>query len=156
MKQSDWPAVAEVYKQGIETRMATFETNISDWDTWNREHLQVCRLVAELDHNIVGWIALSPVSKREVYKGVAELTVYVRNGFKGMKIGALLMEHLIKQSEQEGFWTLQSVVFPENEASIRLHQKFGFRKVGYRKKIAKLDGEWRNTILLERRRSEGA
>lgn len=149
--QSDWPTVSEIYRLGLETRLATFETAVPTWANWDSSHLEKCRIIAEVDEKVIGWAVLSPVSKRKVYEGVAELTIYIHPDFSGRGIGSALMNELIIQSETEGFWTLQSSVFPENVASIRLHLKHGFREVGYREKIAQLDREWRNTVILERR-----
>jgi L-amino acid N-acyltransferase YncA len=151
MIKNDWPQIAEIYKQGIKTRNATFETEIPTWDKWNSTHIQNCRIVATIENLIVGWAALVPVSARKVYSGVGEISIYISNKFKGQRIGTKLLEKLIVESENEGFWTLQSVIFPENTISIKMHQDNGFRIVGYREKIGQLDGIWRNTILLERR-----
>lgn len=149
--ESDWPSVSEIYRLGLEKRLATFETSVPTWRDWDSSHLEKCRIIAEVENRVAGWAVLSPVSKRKVYKGVAEVTIYIHPDFSGRGIGSALMNELIVQSESEGFWTLQSSVFPENIASIRLHLKHGFREVGYREKIAQLDGEWRNTLILERR-----
>ncbi|MEQ9266812.1 MAG: N-acetyltransferase family protein [Balneolaceae bacterium] len=149
--KSDWPSVSEIYRLGLETRLATFETTVPTWGDWDSSHLETCRIIAEVENRIAGWAVLSPVSKRKVYEGVAEVTIYIHPDFSGRGIGSALMNELIVQSEVEGFWTLQSSVFPENIASIRLHLKHRFREVGYREKIAQLDGEWRNTMILERR-----
>jgi L-amino acid N-acyltransferase YncA len=146
-----WPAVQAIYAAGIATRNATFETATPGWDSWDATHLPICRYVLLLDGTVVGWAALSPVSRREVYQGVAELSVYVAETHRGRGIGAQLMNALITGSEQAGIWTLQSTVFPGNETTLRLHERFGFREVGRREKIACLDGEWRDTLLLERR-----
>jgi L-amino acid N-acyltransferase YncA len=151
MEPNDWPNVANIYKQGIATGLATFETNVPAWETWNNSHLQACRLVAEIDHEVVGWAALTGVSGRCVYAGVAEVSVYVSQFHKGMKIGSILLETLIKEAETNNFWTLQSGIFRENEASISLHKKYGFREVGFREKIGQLNGIWRDTVLMERR-----
>lgn len=151
MKKEDWNSVAGIYKQGIETGNATFQKDIPTWDNWNCGHLITCRIVADVDNIIVGWAALTPVSGRWVYAGVAEVSVYVSNQYKGEKIGTRLLEKLISESEKEGFWTLQAGIFPENIASLRIHENLGFRKVGFREKIGKMDGIWRDTILLERR-----
>lgn len=149
--ESDWPSVSEIYRLGLETRLATFETNVPTWGDWDSSHLEKCRIIAEVENRVAGWAVLSPVSKRKVYEGVAEVTIYIHPDFSGRGIGSALMNELIVQSEVEGFWTLQSSVFPENIPSIRLHLKHGFRQVGYREKIAQLDREWKNTVILERR-----
>jgi len=151
LEEKDWKEVSEIYKQGIETGNATFEGNVPSWIAWDKNHLDTCRIVAELDHKIVGWCALSPVSSRKVYNGVAEVSVYVAINFYGQKIGSTLLNKLIKKSEVNNIWTLQASVFRENIASLRIHKKFGFRKVGYREKIGFMQGKWRDTILLERR-----
>lgn len=151
MVPNDWQAVANIYKQGIATGLATFETNVPSWEIWDNGHLQACRLVAEIDNEVVGWAALTGVSGRCVYAGVAEVSVYVSQHHKGMKIGSILLERLISATEANGFWTLQSGIFRENEASIALHKKYGFREVGYREKIGQLHGVWRDTVLMERR-----
>ncbi len=151
MKDADWLAVADIYKQGIETGMATFETSVPEWGQWNENHIESCRLIAKLDGKIVGWAALSAVSSRCVYGGVAEVSVYVSNDARGKKIGAYLLKTLIDQSEEQGYWTLQSGIFPENLASIKLHEKQGFRKIGYRERIGQLDGDWKDNILMEKR-----
>jgi phosphinothricin acetyltransferase len=151
LKQDDWTAVADIYKQGIETGNATFQNDIPTWDEWNSVHLKACRIVATLNSEIVGWAALAPVSARQVYAGVAEVSVYVSNLFKGNKVGTILLKTLISESEKEGFWTLQASIFQENIASLRLHDNLGFRRVGFRERIGKMDGRWRDTILLERR-----
>jgi L-amino acid N-acyltransferase YncA len=151
MTELDWPIVANIYKQGIETGNATFEKEIPSWDKWNSSHLQKCRLVAILNDSLVAWAALTPVSGRCVYAGVAEVSVYVSNQYKGLKIGTELLEKLINESEIEGIWTLQAGIFPENKASVKIHENLGFRLVGYREKIGKMDGKWRDTVLLERR-----
>jgi phosphinothricin acetyltransferase len=151
MVPNDWPNVANIYKQGIATGLATFETNVPAWETWNNSHLQQCRLVAEIGNEVVGWAALTGVSGRCVYAGVAEVSVYVSQFHKGLKIGSILLEALIKEAESNNFWTLQSGIFRENEASISLHKKCGFREVGFREKIGQLNGTWRDTVLMERR-----
>jgi L-amino acid N-acyltransferase YncA len=151
LKKEDWPAVAEIYKQGIDTGNATFQTDIPTWEAWDSGHLKICRIVATNDDEIIGWAALTLVSGRCVYTGVAEVSVYVASSYKGQKIGTKLLESLISQSESEGFWTLQAGIFPENIGSIKLHEKLGFRQLGFREKIGKMNGIWRDTILLERR-----
>jgi phosphinothricin acetyltransferase len=153
MLHSDSQKVLEIYRMGLETKNATFETVVPSWQEWDSKHLRHSRFVFEEDSKIAGWAALSPFSSREVYKGVAEVSIYVASGFRGKKIGSALMEKIITSSEQNGIWTLVSSVFPENEATLKLHTKFGFREIGRRERIAKLDGIWRDTILLERRSS---
>lgn len=148
---NDWKPVSDIYKQAIETGSATFEKNVPSWIEWDRNHLPVCRIIAEHNKEIVGWAALSPVSYRDVYKGVAEISLYVSHSHARKGIGKKLMRALIDESEKRGIWTLQASVFPKNTASIRLHTGSGFRKVGHREKIAMLDGKWRDTILFERR-----
>jgi L-amino acid N-acyltransferase YncA len=146
-----WPAVEAIYAEGIATRNATFETATPGWDVWDASHLPMCRYVLLLDRTVAGWAALSPVSRRAVYQGVAELSVYVAERQRGRGFGAQLMNALITGSEQAGIWTLQATVFPENQTTLRLHERFGFREVGRREKIARLGVEWRDTLLLERR-----
>jgi len=151
MTKDDWKQVAEIYKQGIDTWNATFETEIPDWSKWDSGHLKTCRIVATIENSVEGWAALVPVSSRKVYSGVGEVSIYVSNKFKGLRIGTKLLEKLIAGSESEGFWTLQAGIFPENTASIKMHQNHGFRIVGSREKIGLMNGIWRNTLLLERR-----
>jgi len=153
MLQNDGERVLEIYRMGLDTRNATFETNVPTWEEWNSKHLTHSRFVAEEDGLVTGWAALSPFSSREAYRGVAELSIYVATGFRGRKIGSDLIEQIIISSEHNGIWTLFSSVFPENEATLKLHNKFGFREIGRRERIARLDGIWRDTILLERRSS---
>ncbi|MES2732126.1 MAG: N-acetyltransferase family protein [Bacteroidota bacterium] len=148
----DWLVVKAIYESGIATGQATFQTQSPDWENWEAGHLTHSRLVAVTAEGIVvGWAALSPVSSRAVYRGVAEVSVYVEEEFRGKKVGQHLLEGLISASESHGIWTLQASIFPENGASIHIHQKCGFRQVGYRERIAQLHGVWRNTVLLERR-----
>jgi L-amino acid N-acyltransferase YncA len=153
MRQSDNESILEIYRMGLETRNATFETIVPSWQDWDSKHLTHSRFVSEENGLVTGWAALTAFSAREVYRGVAEISIYVANGFRGKKIGSCLMEQLIISSEINGIWTLVSSVFPENEATLRLHKNFGFRIIGRRERIAKLDGKWRDTILLERRSS---
>lgn len=147
----DWTSVANIYKEGILTGNATFEQDVPTYEEWDNGHLKSCRIVAILNNQIVGWAALSPVSGRCVYAGVAEVSVYVSDKHRGHKIGALLLNNLIAESEKENFWTLQAGIFPENIPSIKLHEQLGFRKVGHREKIGKMSGLWRDTLLFERR-----
>lgn len=151
MTKNDWPSVAEIYRQGIETGNATFETEIPAWEKWNAGHLPGCRIVATIDDSVIAWAALSPVSGRCVYAGVAEVSVYVADKFQGLKIGTKLLERIISESERGGIWTLQAGIFPENKASIKMHENLGFRTVGFRELIGKMEGIWRDTLLLERR-----
>jgi len=151
LEKEDWIDVAGIYREGIETGNATFQKEIPSWEEWNSAHLKKCRIVACHENEIIGWAALMPVSGRYVYSGVAEVSVYVSNKFKEQKIGTRLLETLISESEKEGIWTLQASIFRENDASLKLHKALGFREVGYREKIGKMDGGWRDTILLERR-----
>lgn len=153
MTEDDWNKVAEIYKEGINTGNATFEVNVPTWETWDNAHLKACRLIAEDDGAIAGWAALTAVSGRCVYAGVAEVSVYVGEKFRGKKIGKQLLENLITESEKENLWTLQAGIFPENIPSIKIHEELGFRQIGHREKIGKMNGVWRNTILLERRSS---
>ncbi len=151
MTTKDWASVAEIYRQGIEAGDATFEKEVPVWEDWDKNHLKVCRFVAVINNKVVGWAALSPVSERCVYAGVAEVSIYVSNRYKNIKTGTRLLEKLVTESEKEGIWTLQAGIFPENIASLRIHEKNGFRQVGFREKIGKMNGAWRDTVLLERR-----
>ncbi|MEM7484227.1 MAG: N-acetyltransferase family protein [Bacteroidota bacterium] len=151
MKPSDWSQVAQIYMQGIATGFATFEQKVPDYAIWDKAHVKECRLVAENTNSILGWAALSPVSSRCVYGGVGEVSVYVSENGRGKGIGKLLLEHLIIESEKEGFWTLQSGIFPENEASITLHKKVGFRYIGNRERVGKIKGIWKDNLLFEKR-----
>lgn len=143
--------VLEIYKMGLETHNATFETNVPSWDDWDSDHLNHSRFVFTENEKILGWVALSPVSKRSAYKGVAEVSIYIDTDILGKGIGSQLMEKAIASSEKHGIWTLYSSIFPENTASLKLHEKFKFRIIGTRERIAQTDGKWRDTILLERR-----
>ncbi|HKQ77093.1 MAG TPA: GNAT family N-acetyltransferase [Blastocatellia bacterium] len=151
MQPGDWELVRAIYHEGIATGQATFETETPDWESWNAGHLPQCRLVARNGDGLLGWAALSPVSKREVYAGVAEVSVYVGASARGRGVGGALMLALIEASERRRIWTLQSSIFPENHASIALHLKHGFREVGRRERIARRNDAWRDTVLLERR-----
>lgn len=147
----DWPTVRAIYDEGISTRNATFQTEPPDWNGWDAGHLKPCRLVAVEDGQVVGWAALSRVSSRRVYAGVAEVSVYVAAQARGRGIGLRLLTSLIEESERNRFWTLQAGIFPENQASIALHERCGFRLVGRREKLGQMDGRWRDILLLERR-----
>jgi L-amino acid N-acyltransferase YncA len=146
-----WKAVRSIYLQGIATGNATFQQSAPDWEEWDAGHLQSCRIVAQTNREIVGWAALSPVSRRSVYRGVAEVSIYVADSARGCGIGTHLMARLIVESEAEGIWTLQAGIFPENVASISLHTKAGFRVVGTRSRLGCMNGVWRDVVLLERR-----
>ncbi|MGI2326742.1 GNAT family N-acetyltransferase [Planococcus sp. YIM B11945] len=149
--EEDWPAVKRIYEAGLATGLATFETDMPSYEEWANQAPPGCRLVLEEQHQILGWCKLSSVSSRKVYEGVGEVSVYVHPAYKGKGIGNLLLQALIRTSEQEGFWMLQASIFPENPASLLLHLKNGFREVGRRERIGQLNGVWRDTILLERR-----
>jgi phosphinothricin acetyltransferase len=149
--QKDWGAVSKIYAEGISTGMATFETEVPGWKQWHASHTESCRLVAVKDAMVIGFGALAKVSQREVYNGVAEVSVYVDRDFWRQQIGERLLNALITASEDQGFWTLQAAIFSLNEASIELHKKCGFRVVGLREKIGKLNGKWYDNHLLERR-----
>ena len=151
MRASDWEQVRAIYLEGIRTGHATFETEAPNWEQWNDAHLSIARLVMRDGERVLGWAALSPVSKRQVYRGVAELTVYVAETTRGQGIGRALLETLITESERNGIWTLQASIFPENTGSVELHRRCGFREVGRRERIARLNGVWRDTLLFERR-----
>ncbi|MGW8318494.1 MAG: N-acetyltransferase family protein [Candidatus Promineifilaceae bacterium] len=151
MQEADWPSVRAIYLNGIATRLATYETQVPDWRTWNAKHRPDCRLVARSDDQVLGWAALTPVSGRCVYAGVAEVSVYVASSAWGRGIGKALLQALVEASEEAGIWTLQAGIFPENEASIALHKSCGFRVVGMRERLGQLDGVWRDVMFLERR-----
>ena len=153
LSADDWEAVREIYLEGIATGQATFETEAPTWEHWDASHHKFARLTLQVNNEVKGWAALSRVSARQVYAGVAEVSVYVATNTRGQGFGRVLLEALIDEAEQNGIWTLQASIFPENEASIRVHLGCGFRKVGYRERIAKLNGVWRDTVLLERRSS---
>jgi L-amino acid N-acyltransferase YncA len=151
MQPSDWEQVRAIYLEGIDTGEATFETDAPPWEQWNAAHLQRPRLVARCGELILGWAALTPVSSRCVYAGVAEVSIYVRQDSRGQGMGRALLARLIAESEQEGIWMLQAGVFPENIASLRLLQSLGFRELGRRERVGKMKGVWRDVVLLERR-----
>lgn len=151
MLAAHWPEVCQIYEEGIATGNATFETTAPAWIDWDRQHLPGCRWVALDGGTVVGWAALSPVSSRCIYAGVAEVSVYVAERARGRGVGRLLLNRLITCAEQAGIWTLQAGIFPENEASIRLHERCGFRVVGRREKLGVLNGAWRDVVLMERR-----
>jgi phosphinothricin acetyltransferase len=151
MEADDWDAVRAIYQEGIATGNATFEKSAPDWEKWDKEHLRACRLVARAGREVLGWAALTPVSGRCVYAGVAEVSVYVAGRARGGGIGLALLSALVSASEQEGLWTLQAGIFPENAASIELHKRAGFRILGTRERLGCLDGRWRDVVLMERR-----
>ena len=151
MSSGDWDAVRAIYLEGIATRDATFETDAPDWEKWDRDHLPACRLVARSGDQIIGWATLSPVSGRCVYAGVASLSIYVAETARGQGVGKALLQALIEASEQQGIWTLEAGIFPENAASIALHKSCGFREVGRRERIGQMDGVWRDVVFMERR-----
>ncbi|MFJ6414400.1 GNAT family N-acetyltransferase [Terribacillus saccharophilus] len=149
--KNDWERVRDIYKIGMDSGNATFETIVPDWEYWNNGKLSFGRLVAEIDEKITGWVALSPYSSRQVYKGVVEVGIYVDPDFQGNGIGSALLEKVLSVCEKEGVWTVQASIFPENDASLALHQKFRFRMVGRREKIAQLNGKWRDVMLMEKK-----
>lgn len=151
MSHTDWPAVAKIYEEGIATGYATFEKEIPGYEKWDKAHLTECRFVATDKNTVCGWAALSPVSSRCVYGGVAEVSVYVAKDYWGKGVGKKLLDSLIDSSENEGLWTLQSGIFPENYGSIKIHEKCGFRLIGKRERIGKLDGDWKDNLIFERR-----
>jgi phosphinothricin acetyltransferase len=151
MTPADWRDVRVIYEQGIATGNATFERQAPEWAAWDAGHLAAPRLVAHDGDAVLGWAALSPVSKRAVYAGVAEVSVYVDDRARGRGVGRALLERLIADSEHHGLWTLQAGIFPENQASLGLHQTCGFRVVGRRERIGAMDDQWRDVLLLERR-----
>ena len=151
MKPEDWEMVRLIYEEGIATGHATFETDLPEWDAWDGSHMKACRLVARAGGDVVGWAALSPVSSRCVYSGVAEVSVYVRAAFRRQGVGRALMRALIAASERAGIWTLQGGVFPENAGSVALQEAFGFREIGRQERLGQLNGVWRDVLLMERR-----
>ena len=151
MTEQHWEAVRAIFAQGIAGGNATFETAVPVWQEWDSRHLSSCRLVATREGEVMGWAALSPVSVRQVYRGVAEVSVYVAEHARGQQIGSTLLQALIAESERNGIWTLQAGILSENTASIHMHEKLGFRIVGTRERIGCLHGRWRDTVLMERR-----
>jgi len=152
MLPSDENRVLEIFKQGVNSGMATFETEIPTAEAWDMEYFNDCRWVLENEDNkVVGWCALKPVSRRECFKGVAEVSIYFDNEYQGKGLGSVLLKKMVLDSEDHGFWTLQTNIFSENETSIKFHQKNGFRIVGVRKKLGKLNGEWKDVIMFEKR-----
>ena len=151
MTDKSWSEVARIYESGIATKNATFQTEAPDWDSWDKAHRKDCRLIAVINDTIVGWAALSNVSSRCVYSGVAEVSVYVDSEFRGKGVGDKLMDSLINESEMNGIWSLQAGIFPENIGSINLHHKHGFRTIGIKERIGKMDKTWRDVTMVERR-----
>ncbi len=151
MRPEDWEAVCAIYIEGIATGNSTFAQSAPDWQSWDQDHLQPCRVVARLGNEVLGWTALTPVSRRQIYAGVAEFSIYVAERTRGRGIGTALLKELIEESERAGTWTLQSGIFPENEASVGLCRRCGFRVVGTREKVGCMNGKWRDVVLLERR-----
>jgi L-amino acid N-acyltransferase YncA len=151
MRPADWPAVRQIYAEGISGGKATFDTEIPEWEAWDAGHLAMARLVAKEDGEVVGWAALGPVSSRPCYSGVAEVSIYVAGAAQGRGAGRLLLEALITASEEAGIWTLHSSIHADNSVSVRLHQRVGFRVVGRRERIARRADGWADTIIMERR-----
>ncbi len=148
---TDSDRVIDIYRRGLDTGEASFELTPPDWDVWTRKYHDFCRFVYELNGEVSGWAALAPVSVRDCYRGVAEVSIYIDTNCLGQGIGNQLMGHLVPASEAAGIWTLYSSIFPENEATRKLHLRHGFREVGIRERIAQRDGRWRDTLILERR-----
>jgi phosphinothricin acetyltransferase len=151
MAADDWEMVRKIYLEGIASGHATFESEAPSWAEWDSNHHQFARLILKSNEEIIGWAALSRVSRRKVYEGVAEVSVYISSKARGQGFGLTLLESLIEESERHDIWTLQASIFPENIVSLRLHHRCGFREVGRRERIAKLNGVWRDTVLMERR-----
>jgi L-amino acid N-acyltransferase YncA len=151
MAPTDWPAIHRIYEDGIATGTATLETIAPSWMAWDASHLDSCRMVAEEDGEVVAWAALTPVSGRCAYGGVAEISIYVAESSRGQKVGQKLLEALVSESEGMGFWTLQAQIFEENVASIHIHETAGFRIVGVRERIGQINGSWHDVVLMERR-----
>ncbi|MBP7173574.1 MAG: N-acetyltransferase [Cloacibacterium sp.] len=152
MLPEDGMRVLEIFREGIEGGNATFDKEVPAWEVWDTKFFKICRFVLEDESGVVqGWAALQPISARDCYKGVAEVSIYLANGVQGKGLGSVLLQKLVMESEEHGFWTLQSGIFPENNASIRVHRKLGFRIIGKREKIAEMNGVWRDVVLMERR-----
>ena len=147
----DYPVVAAVFAEGIATGRATFETDVPSWEEWDAAHLPEHRFVAELDGEVAGWAAVVPYSRRSVYRGVGEESVYVAERARGRGVGRALLEAVIASAREGGLWTLQAGIFPDNVASLELHRRLGFREVGVRERIGQLEGVWRDVVLLELR-----
>ena len=151
MTSGHWADVSRIYLEGILTGQATFQTESPAWEAWDHGHTPDCRLIGAEGDDILGWAALTPISGRCVYAGVAEVSVYISEMARGQGVGTALLKALIDASEASGYWTLQASIFPENRASIRLHQTAGFRIAGHRERIGQMNGVWRDTLILERR-----
>ncbi|TPE43724.1 GNAT family N-acetyltransferase [Pontibacter mangrovi] len=151
MLPEHYPQIKEIYELGIATQNATLETKAPEWEEWDSKHMKGCRVVAMVQGEVAGWAALTPVSGRCVYSGVAEDSVYIHPRYKGHGIGRLLLQRLVQESERAGIWTLQAHILKENEASVRLHERCGFRIVGLRERLGQLHGQWRDTWLMEKR-----
>ena len=155
MQKADWNRVSEIYQQALLEGKSTFNTVCPDYDEWDNNHIKDCRYVAEIDDMVVGWIAISPTSSREAYKGVVEVSIYIDNKYQGSGIGTKLLKKLCNESEKRGYWCLYVAIFSINRPSIELYKKCGFREIGYRERIAKdRFGKWQNTVLMERRLPE--
>ncbi|MGG9961927.1 GNAT family N-acetyltransferase [Ferruginibacter sp. SUN106] len=153
MLPEHWSSVKKIYEEGIATGNATFQTTAPEWEEWDASHVKNSRLIANENNKVLGWAALTAVSGRCVYAGVAEVSVYVADAARGKGIGKKLLQALIEESEKNNFWTLQAGIFPENISSIKIHEDCGFRIIGRREKIGKMENSWRDTLLLERRSS---
>lgn len=152
MAQADWPEVAEIYRQGIESGDATFETQVPSWDSWNAARSPDCRIIAEVDGRTVGFAVLSPLSGRCIYDGVREVTIYISELARGQGVGSALLRELVAETEASGIWTLEAGIFPENRASIRIFERCGFRILGTHERLGRFhDGRWRDVVLMERR-----
>ncbi len=152
MVSDDWAEVVEIYYQGIQTNMATYETACPSYDVWDKRHLPSCRLIAEVDYDVAGWAALLPFSGRDCYSGVAEVSIYIDANYRNSGVGEALLTALLDETAKMGFWSIQSVIFQENLPSLKLHEKCGFRKIGYRERLGKdRFGVWRNVVLMEHR-----
>ncbi|PKB68842.1 MAG: N-acetyltransferase [SAR202 cluster bacterium Io17-Chloro-G4] len=151
LSAADWPEVSAIYMEGLATGLATFETTVPSWELWNQGHLEVGRLVARAKGKVIGWVALSPTSQREVYSGVNDESIYVAASARGMGVGKSLLEALVKASEEAGIWSLQAGIFRENKASLALHRNCGFRVIGHQERKGCLNGVWHDVFLMERR-----
>ncbi|AYO58102.1 N-acetyltransferase [Chryseobacterium sp. 6424] len=152
VEPKDGAAIISIFKEGIAGGNATFDRDAPSWEAWDLKYLQNCRFVAVDEHGkVVGWAAIQAVSPRDCFRGVAEVSIYLAHSVHGQGLGARLLGKLVEDSEKQGFWMLQAGIFRENIASISLHKKFGFREVGFREKIGKMNGVWRDILLLERR-----